>query len=156
MVEVNRRRFVKAVAGTASFAAAGFAVFTPLPAAAAWPKEAFAAPKTKETLEALYGQGSPEESGAIKLTMPEIAENGSQVPFVVETSLPNVDSIAVIAEENPRPLSAAATFDKRAVPTLKSRLKLAKTQKLIAVVRSDGKLYSTSRIVKVTIGGCGG
>jgi sulfur-oxidizing protein SoxY len=156
MVEIDRRRFVGAVAGTASLALAGAAGLAPASAQAAWPKEAFAAPKTKETLEALYGQSSATESGAIKFTMPEIAENGSQVPFVVETTLPNVDAIAIIAEENPRPLAAAATFDKSAVPTLKSRLKLAKSQKLIALVRSDGKLYSTSLNVKVTIGGCGG
>jgi sulfur-oxidizing protein SoxY len=156
MVEIDRRRFVGAVAGTASLALAGAAGFAPAAAQAAWPKEAFAAPKTKETLEALYGQSSATESGAIKFTMPEIAENGSQVPFVVETTLPNVDAIAIIAEENPRPLAAAATFDKSAVPSLKSRLKLAKSQKLIALVRSDGKLYSTSLNVKVTIGGCGG
>jgi sulfur-oxidizing protein SoxY len=156
MVEVDRRTFVKAVAGTATLAVAGIGALAPATASAAWPKEAFAAPKTKEMLEALYGQSAPTESAAIKFTMPEIAENGSQVPFVVETSLPKVDSITVIAEENPRPLAATATIDPRSVPFLKSRLKLAKTQKLVAVVRSDGKLYSTSLSVKVTIGGCGG
>jgi len=37
-----------------------------------------------------------------------------------------------------------------------NRLKMAKTSKVIAVVESDGKLYSTSKEVKVTVGGCGG
>ena len=152
----TRRRFVGGLAATASYAVAWLAGLAPSLARAAWPKEAFAAPKVEETLKALYGQGQPTASDKISLTVPEIAENGSQVPFIVTTDLPNVDSISVIADGNPRPLAASATFDPRAVPTLKARLKLAKTQKIIAVVRSDGKLYSASRDCKVTIGGCGG
>ena len=156
MMEFERRRFMKTAVGAASVAAVCVASLDPTRAWAAWPKQAFDAQKTKETLEALYGQVGIEESKAIQLTVPEIAENGSQVPVVVRTDLPNVDSIAIIAEENPRPLAATAAIDKRTVPTLSTRLKLAKTQKLVALVRSDGKLYSTSRTVKVTIGGCGG
>ena len=156
MVKTDRRRFVKAVAGTATLAAAGAAGLAPAAAHAAWPKEAFAAAKTKETLEALFGTSSATESTAIRFTMPEIAENGSQVPFAIETTLPGVDAISVLAEENPRPLAASARFEPAAVPFLKSRLKLAKTQNLVAVVRSEGKLYTRTLNVKVTIGGCGG
>ena len=35
-------------------------------------------------------------------------------------------------------------------------LKMGKTSDVTAVVKADGKLYSTSKNVKVTIGGCGG
>jgi sulfur-oxidizing protein SoxY len=37
-----------------------------------------------------------------------------------------------------------------------TRIKMGKTSNVIAVVKSDGKLYSTTKEVKVTIGGCGG
>ena len=37
-----------------------------------------------------------------------------------------------------------------------SRLKMAKTTNVIAIVEAGGKLYSTSKEVKVTVGGCGG
>ena len=37
-----------------------------------------------------------------------------------------------------------------------SRLKMAKTTKVVAVVESGGKLYSATKEVKVTVGGCGG
>jgi sulfur-oxidizing protein SoxY len=33
---------------------------------------------------------------------------------------------------------------------------MAKTGNVIAIIESDGKLYSTSKQVKVTLGGCGG
>jgi sulfur-oxidizing protein SoxY len=33
---------------------------------------------------------------------------------------------------------------------------MAKTADIIAVVKADGKLYSSTKEVKVTIGGCGG
>ena len=38
----------------------------------------------------------------------------------------------------------------------KNRLKMAKTSNVIAVVEAGGKLYSATREVKVTVGGCGG
>jgi sulfur-oxidizing protein SoxY len=33
---------------------------------------------------------------------------------------------------------------------------MGKTSELLAVVKSGGKLFSASKTVKVTIGGCGG
>jgi sulfur-oxidizing protein SoxY len=33
---------------------------------------------------------------------------------------------------------------------------MGKTSSVIAIVKSGGKLYSTGKEVKVTIGGCGG
>lgn len=34
--------------------------------------------------------------------------------------------------------------------------KWGKSSKVVALVKADGKLYSASKEVKVTIGGCGG
>ena len=152
----TRRRFISVFTTGTSLALAWAAGLAPRLAAAAWPKAAYDAAKTDETLQALFGQTAAQDSPQVKLTAPEIAENGGQVPFIVSSDLPNVDAMAIIVQENPRPLATSATFDKRAVPTLKTRLKLAKTGKVVAYVRSDGKLYSTTREVKVTLGGCGG
>ena len=41
-------------------------------------------------------------------------------------------------------------------PARKPRRRLAETMNVKAIVKSDGKLYSTEKEVKVTIGGCGG
>jgi len=37
-----------------------------------------------------------------------------------------------------------------------NRLKMAKTSNVIVIVEAGGKLYSTTKEVKVTVGGCGG
>ena len=43
-----------------------------------------------------------------------------------------------------------------AIPDISTRIKMGKTSSVIAIVKSGGKLYSTGKEVKVTIGGCGG
>ena len=37
-----------------------------------------------------------------------------------------------------------------------NRLKMAKTSKVLALVTSGDKVFSASKEVKVTVGGCGG
>jgi sulfur-oxidizing protein SoxY len=37
-----------------------------------------------------------------------------------------------------------------------NRLKMAKTSKVIALVEAGGRVFSASKEVKVTVGGCGG
>lgn len=145
---LSRRTFVQ-------LGAAAMALLGPLRAFAAWPKAAFEAKTSKEALESLLG-GTPEPSSAVQLIAPEIAENGGVVPISVQTDLKNVESVTLIAEENPRPLVASFKFGKFASPAVATRIKLGKTQNVVAVVKAQGKLYSASRQIKVTVGGCGG
>ena len=42
------------------------------------------------------------------------------------------------------------------MPNVANRIKMAKTTNVVAVVEAGGKLYSTTKEVKVTVGGCGG
>jgi sulfur-oxidizing protein SoxY len=87
---------------------------------------------------------------------PEIAENGAVVPVSVSTSLPNVTAIAILIPENPNTLAASYKIAEGTEGFVANRLKMAKTSKIVAVVESGGKLYSASKEVKVTVGGCGG
>ncbi|HEY0837178.1 MAG TPA: thiosulfate oxidation carrier protein SoxY [Azospirillum sp.] len=128
----------------------------PRAALAAWPKAAFDGKDTKEVLDALFQVQSAAASDAVKVRAPEIAENGTVVPVTVSTSLPKIESITLIAEGNPRPLAAIFRYSARSTGDVTTRIKLAKTQLVTAVVKSDGKLFKASREVKVTIGGCGG
>ena len=57
---------------------------------------------------------------------------------------------------NPSTLAAAYTIPDGTEAMVANRLKMAKTSKVVAVVESDGKLYTASKEVKVTVGGCGG
>ena len=42
------------------------------------------------------------------------------------------------------------------LPSVANRIKMAKTTNVIAIVEAGGKLYSATKEVKVTVGGCGG
>jgi sulfur-oxidizing protein SoxY len=42
------------------------------------------------------------------------------------------------------------------MPSIANRIKMAKTSNVIVVVEAGGKVYSTTKEVKVTVGGCGG
>jgi len=123
--------------------------------AAGWPTEAFRQKSEAAALKSLYGR-TAEPSDQIKLDAPEIAENGALVPVSVTTSLPNVTSISFLATENPFALAASYPIPEGTLPAVSNRLKMAKTSNVVAIVESDGKLYSASREVKVTAGGCGG
>jgi sulfur-oxidizing protein SoxY len=120
-----------------------------------WPEAAFKQKGEADTLKALYGKGA-EASDKISLDAPEIAENGAVVPVAVASSLPNVSAIAILVPENPNTLVAAYKIPEGTEASVSNRVKMAKTSKIVAVVESGGKLYSASKEVKVTVGGCGG
>ena len=95
-------------------------------------------------------------SGDIKLKAPDIAENGAVVPITVSSSVSNIEAIAIIASANAAPLTSTYMLSSACEPFVSTRIKMGKTADVIAVVKADGKLYSATKEVKVTIGGCGG
>jgi len=123
--------------------------------AAQWPKDAFTQKSEAEAIKALYGKEA-EASDKVKLDAPEIAENGAVVPISVSSTLPDVTSIAVMVTENPFPLAASYKIPPGTLAMVSNRLKMAKTSKVVALVESNGKIYSATKEVKVTVGGCGG
>ncbi|HEX4040117.1 MAG TPA: thiosulfate oxidation carrier protein SoxY [Xanthobacteraceae bacterium] len=156
----TRRTVVQATVASA-LAAAGLAGTAPsnkaraAADAAKWPKDAFAQKTEADAIKSLYGK-TPEASDKVNLDAPEIAENGAVVPISVSTTLPNVTSIAIVVSENPFPLAANYPIPPGTAPMVSNRLKMAKTSKVIALVASGDKVFSASKDVKVTVGGCGG
>jgi sulfur-oxidizing protein SoxY len=122
--------------------------------AAPWNKVAFEARTLGEGFKAI-GAGKPAESGLVELKAPEIAENGAIVPIDVTSRVPGTQSIYLFAEKNQYPLAASFDFFDGAEPLVSTRIKMNESARLIAVVKADGKFYSATREVKVTIGGCG-
>lgn len=147
--------------GVASVALVGLGriAFGAAPAFAAandkYPEEAFKQKSSDDAIKLLYGK-SAEQSDKIKLDAPEIAENGAVVPIAVSSTLPDVTSIAFLVAENPNALVAAYKIPAGTMPSVANRIKMARTSNVIVVVEAGGKLYSTSKEVKVTVGGCGG
>ena len=145
--------------GAGAVALSGFGALAAPPALAAandkYPEQAFRQKADKDAIQALYGRPA-EASDKVKLDAPEIAENGAVVPVSVATSLLDVTSISVLVPENPFTIAASYKIPEGTLPSVSCRIKMAKTSKVVAIVESAGKLYSASKDVKVTLGGCGG
>ena len=154
----TRRLILKGVAMVA-FVGLGVAKFGLLPAFAAandkYPEDAFKQKNSDDAIKALYGK-TAEPSDKVKLDAPEIAENGAVVPISVSSTLADVTSISILVVENPNALAASYKIPAGTMPSVANRLKMAKTSNVIAVVEAGGKLYSATKEVKVTVGGCGG
>ncbi len=124
---------------------------------------AFATMEDVDAAIAEFGGGSEASEGALKLTAPEIAENGNSVPisFTVDSPMTEdeyVESVMILASDNPSAEVATFHFTPKSGTAMAStRMRLAKTQDIVAVAKlSDGSLLRASSNVKVTIGGCGG
>jgi sulfur-oxidizing protein SoxY len=120
-----------------------------------YPEEAFKQKAEADAIKALYGK-TAEPSDKVKLDAPEIAENGAVVPISLTTTLADVTSISFLVSENPSALAASYQIPPGTMPSVANRLKMAKTSNVIAIVEAGGKLYSATKEVKVTVGGCGG
>jgi len=120
-----------------------------------YPEDAFKQKSDADAIKALYGK-TAEASDKVKLDAPEIAENGAVVPIAVTTTLEGVTSISFFVAENPNALAASYVIPQGTMPSVANRLKMQKTSNVIAIVEAGGKLYSATKEVKVTVGGCGG
>lgn len=115
---------------------------------------AFEARTLAEALRAI-GAEQAAPSPEIEIKAPEIAENGAVVSVEVVSRIPATRRIAIVADKNPMPLILQCDFGPGVKPQLATRIKMAETSMLRAVVEAGGKTYTALREVKVTIGGCG-
>jgi sulfur-oxidizing protein SoxY len=156
---IATRRLILQGALTVALVGLGDIPFSLAPALAAandkWPEDAFKQKGEAEAIKALYGR-TAEPSDKIKLDAPEIAENGAVVPISVSTTLADVTSISFLVADNPNALAASYQIPPGTMPSVANRLKMAKTSNVTAIVEAGGKLYSATKEVKVTVGGCGG
>jgi sulfur-oxidizing protein SoxY len=156
-MDKKRRILLKAsMAGGTLAVAAGANLLTPGTVMAAWPSKAFAAKKMDTAMNILSGNTSPVSSKDVKVVVPDIAENGAVVSVKVTTTLPDVESMSIYVPVNTFPLSASYLLSKQMETSISGRIKLAKTTDVVAIVKSNGKLYTAKKGVKVTLGGCGG
>jgi len=154
MIDTTRRTLFK---GSLAIGPVGAAVaLAPGLLLADWNQAAFASQDLGSALKARLGSSAPETNDAVRIKAPDLAENGAVVPVTVETSLPNVTAIAIVAAGNERPLVASFVLGPAALPYVSTRVKMAKTADLIAVVKQGERLFINIKNVKVTIGGCGG
>jgi sulfur-oxidizing protein SoxY len=154
----SRRWLLKGCASVGLFGLGeGAGGLAPVSAAAidSYPEQAFRQKTEADAIKARYGR-TAEPSDLVKLDAPEIAENGAVVPISVSSTLPDVSSIALLVSGNPNALAACYTIPSGTLPMISNRLKMQQTCNVVAIVEASGKLYSASKEVKVTVGGCGG
>lgn len=155
---MKRRRFLT---NTLAISAAGIAISRGLvsPNLAVAAEEPATNPFTAKTLDEalkLINATDSKPSTDIQLKAPEIAENGAVVPLTVSSSLAGVTGISIIVANNPTPLAATFTIPEGTAAEVSTRIKMAKTSDVIALVQTKDGLFSAKQEVKVTIGGCGG
>lgn len=128
----------------------------PQAAQAAWNKDAFAAKNMAELAKAL-GVSAPTESADVKITGPDIAENGAVVPVAAACGAAGVKQLLVLVEKNPSVLAASFDVTDTVVPDFATRVKMGQSSNVMAVaVMNDGKVLFAQKEIKVTLGGCGG
>ncbi len=133
---------------------AGLAGWSLLPSATAATDELAAAVSS-------YAAGAKVTAGKVKLDIAELVDNGNVVPITVTVDSPmtpasHVRSIAVFNEKNPQRDVASFTLGPRyGKPSVSTRIRLATTQKLVAVAQmSDGTYWSHTVDVIVTLAAC--
>ena len=110
----RRRNFLTCSIKTIMVVSAGLAgLFRPLAALANRNIEAFRAETTEDALGQLFPGQDIQESSQIDIGVHDLIENGAVVPVNIETSLPNVSSISVLADKNPNPLIAKLASARR-------------------------------------------
>jgi len=120
-------------------------------------KSAFEGPKShtiNDAMTELFGTSTTIEKN-VKLKAPDIAENGAVVPLQVSSKLAG-KTVAIFQDANPESLVAVFTVPANRIIDYKLRIKMAKTGTVTAVVQDGDTLFSSSKMVKVTAGGCGG
>ena len=123
--------------------------------AAQWNKAAFESKNVADTLKGL-GLGTAADSKDIIIKAPEIAESGNNVQIEVTSNIPNTESIALLVDKNPSPLAAQFDLSNGAEGYVSTRIKMSQTSNVRIMVKAGGKLFTATKEVKVTIGGCGG
>jgi sulfur-oxidizing protein SoxY len=128
-----------------------------------WDGRAFAAAKEAADEIAKFTGGKTAEKGKISIELPEIAENGNTVPLAVSVDAPMtadnyVSDVLVVSEGNPNPGVVTFHFSPLSGKAQAStRIRLAATQNIVVVAKtSKGEFFTGQKLVKVTIGGCGG
>jgi sulfur-oxidizing protein SoxY len=106
--------------------------------------------------------GREATTGGIAIEAPEVAENGNMVPVTIAVESPmtgaeHVRRITLLSTRNPVALVARYHLTPANGEALvSSRIRLSETQDIVAIAElADGSLRRATRLVRVTVGGCG-
>ncbi len=110
---------------------------------------------------AAFAAGAPMREGRVTLEVAQLVDNGNAVPVTLSVSSPmtpadHVVAVALFNERNPqRDVFTARLGPRSGRARVASRIRLATTQKLVAVARmNDGTCWTHTVDVIVTLAAC--
>lgn len=125
------------------------------------PGTSLATPAMRDAEIAAITNGAPVRDGRVRLTIPELAENGLSVYTVIDVESPMtpddyVKAVHILSEENPIARLLTAHFTPQmGIAKLSTNLRLADTQEVTALAEmSDGTFWRDVKKVVVTIAAC--
>ena len=155
-MNLTRRLFVKGSMLAVTAIMTGITgLLKPLSAFAARNNEAFSARSEADALAAFFPGQQIEPTDKIEIGVHDVVENGAVVPLNITTTLPEAAAITILAEKNPNPLIASFNLSPECSGFVATRIKVAEPSNIIAVVKSQDKLFSARKFVEVIAGGCG-
>jgi len=157
MIDGRRRKLIKSGGSAALLGvltATGWV--KPADAQSQWNKAAFDSHGLSETMKALGAGDATPSKDIVFFQTPEIAENGAVVPIGITSNLPKTESIAILIEKNPNILAAVFDLPAGTEASVSTRVKMAQSSNIHALVKADGRYYVATKDIKVTLGGCGG
>lgn len=146
---MQRRKFIKFLLG-----ATGLALLPSRAFAAIWNASAFQATQADAALTGL-GVGNLKPSSLITVIAPDKAENGAVVQIEVMSNIANTESIAILVDKNPTSLIAHFKFSHGADPFVVTRIKMAETSDVQAVIKANDQYFVAKKRVEVLENGCG-
>jgi len=146
---MQRRDFVKML-----FAVSALALVPVRAFAAMWNANAFESTKLNSALTGL-GIAEIKASEQIRIIAPDKAENGAVVQIEVKSEIANTESLAILVENNPTPLIAHFVFSEGADAYIVTRIKMAETSDVQAIVKVGNQYFSAKKRVEVLENGCG-
>jgi sulfur-oxidizing protein SoxY len=114
---------------------------------------AFDAQSLDEALGAMGGTLT--RSPLIALQVPEQVDNGAFVPVAVHSALPQTQQICIVVASNPNPVVVRFTLPASTEPFVSTRIKVAESGRVYAVVRAGERLYCNHCDTRVSVGACG-
>lgn len=153
LVNMERRKALKKGGGLGLLGVLAVLGLIPGSAWAGAGRAALEAGNLSDAFDAL-GVTLPENSELVRLTVPDVAENGAVVPVTVESSLAHIEQISILVDKNINVLAANFIIPRGVAGFITTRIKIGQTATVVALVRADGKFYRASKEVQVTQGGC--
>jgi len=130
-------------------------LFKPITAFAKWKKAAFTAANFDDAINAYFPDQQILETDLITIGVHPEVESGTVVPVKIKTDLPNPESITIFVDKNPNPLIANFDLFPACIGFISTRIKVDQPSNIVAVVKSNGKIFTTKTFIEVHEGGCG-